>query len=625
MSTSGINLNRYDGPQSTSASHLIQPERHQVPSNSHNTSSENENDDEKQKKQRASNSSSISTSTLKDQEVERNRDGHGQLTDCQKVQRAAEQRQQNERQFTTEQVVDSQKITQDEEVQEVKVKNKSVEEEHTLDDSVDTNLDQKQIDMQRPLDPDSNIENSSVSSENQNFRKCRTRWTNTLRQGLVDMLEQPHTDHQNRQLTRITGTQDCDPRQRGSRQMDQALIKDQEVDHTTESMETELHRITPDTETGQLARLTNRIDRAVSVAPAQTRATRNSIRLSNNDLAENMIRQWAGLQRISKNRSSEVAVIYNRSQIPIFELLPHIRRQRRHANRLVTVSGNHQMLAGDDLPSADEYHRGHLSQPGEVQVTMFKNYPKVNLDITDHNIINRETDGTPVTKAGQSNTLESNAVNSGQEICTCSVGACSIGCNLDCDYVNINSSIDGHNNSFEKSGTEPFNTNNLNRIHHTSYQHHGYEHKVSKQQSNNNYKNCIENNSEADADYENVITHNTEDTNDFNYENIGENSDEKRQQLIDDCNGGSTAVSAALRAVHLAIIGDPDDSIGTTVGTGRLAAALCRADGQATVLPYRRNFTESEQAGPLLSTCPLQLLGQPGPAGRRARLDVIER
>jgi len=531
---------------------------------------------------------------LKDEELEleRNGGGNGQLVDRQKVENAVEQPQQNERQFIGRQLVNSQRETEDEEVQEidnpmqnVKVRHKSVEEEHTR--WVDT------------LDSDSNVDNSSEASENQNFRKCRTRWTNTMRQGSVDMLEQPHLDHQNRQLTRITETQDCDPRQRSSRQMHQTLNEDQEVDHTTENMNTELHRSIPDIETRQLARLTNRTDRAAIVAPAQTTDTSRSyrtIRLDYN-LDENMIRQHYGLQRISnRSRNTEAALLHNPQT-----LVAILRRNIREFNRFVTASENHQLPTGGDLPSAGEYLREHVIPPGETQLR-----------------VNRVGEGAPVTKDDQSNTTTVES-STGREISTCSVGVGSIGYRLACDYVNINPRIHDYNNSFDKSGTQHFNTNNLDRIHHNNYKHQG-----SKQQSNSN-NSFVDNIIEAGVDYENIISHNIDDINEVISENIGKKSDEKRQQLINDFSGGSTAVAAALRAVHLAIIGDPDDNSGASVGTGRLAAALCRADGRVTVLPYRRNFTESEQVGPLLSTCPLQLLGQPGPAGRRARLDIIER
>jgi len=589
---------RSDGSQSRSESRRIRPERRRVLTNSQNTSSssENETDDEEQEQEQSSSSdsSSISTSTLKDEELECNRGENGQLIDRQKVDGAVDQPQQNERQFTGRQVVNSQRETQVENpMQNVKVRHKSVEEEHTrLDDWVDTKVDQKQSDEQKTLDSDSNVESSSEASENQNFRKCRTRWTNTMRQGLVDMLEQPHMDHQNQQLTRITETQDCDPRQRSSRHMQQTLNEDQEMDHTIENMDTELHRSIPDTETRQLAILTNRTDRVATVSPAQTADTRSSIRLVNRNLDGDRIRRHFSFRTLSiQGRNAE------------FEL-GVLQRHMQHLNRLLIASENHQLPTGGDLPSAGECLKEHVIPPGETQLQ-----------------VNQEGEGALVTKADQSNTtaVESSTDTSGQEKGICSVGVGSIGYKLACDYVNNNPRIDDHNNSFDKSDKQSLNSNNLDRIYHKYYKHQG-----SKRQSNS-YNSFIDDNIESGADYENIISHNTDDPNDYNYENIGKKSDEKRQQLINDFNGGSTAVAAALRAVHLAIIGDPDDTSGASVGTGRLAAALCRADGRVTVLPYRRNFTKSEKVGPLLSTCPLQLLGQPGPAGRRARLDVIER
>jgi len=522
---------------------------------------------------------------LKDEELERNRGGNGQLVNHQKVESAIKQPQQNERQSTGKQVVNSESETQDEEVSE--------EEMYTrLDDWVDTEVDQNQSDEQKTLDSDSNVENSSEASENQNFRKCRTRWTKTMRQGSVDMLEQPHLNNQNRQLTRITETQNSDPRQRSSRHIQQAPNEDQEVNHTTVSMNTEQHRSIPDTETRQLATLTNRTDQAATVSPAETANTRRSTRLVNRNLDGDRIRRHYTLETLSIQERN------TKFQIGILE------QRLEHLNRLLISSENYQLPTGTNLPSAGKYLREHVIPPEEPQYR-----------------VNQEGEGAPVTKAEQSNTtaIESSTDASGQEIGTCSVGVGGIVYKLASDYVNINPRINKHNNSFNKSDTQHLNINNLDRIHHKNYKHQG-----SKRQSNS-YNSFVDYNIEAGVDYENIISHNIDNTNDFNYENIGKKSDEKRQKRINDFNGDSTAVAAALRAVHLAIIGDPDDTNGASVGTGRLAAALCRADGQVTVLPYRRNFAKSEQVGPLLSTCPLQLLGQPGPAGRRARLDVIER
>lgn len=609
---SGSNHHRSYGPESRSASRRNRPERRRVPINSQSisSSSDNENDDEDLEEQQSSSSDSsfISTSTLKDEELTRNRGGNGQLADHQKVKSAIEQSQQNDRQFTGRQEVNCQRESQDEEVQEVenpmqnaKVRRKNVEEEHTrLDDRVDTKVDQKQSDEQKTLDIDSNAESSSEASENQNFQKCRTRWTNTLRQGLVDMLEQPNLDHQNQQLTQVTETQDCDPRQRSSRQMHQTLNEDQEVDDTTESMETDLRRSIPDTETRQLARSTNRTDQAATVAPTQTSNRFISVIPVNDDVFEDMIMRYFNLPTISnQSRNAEVPEMRNGRNLPGL-----IGQRMRQINRRMTASENHQVPTGGNLPSAGEYLREHVIPSGETQLRD-----------------NQEGEGATVTKGGRSITtaVESSTDTFGQEIGTCSVGVGSFGYRLAFDYVNINPPIDDCNNSSNKSDTEHLNTNNLDRIHHKNY-----NHQSSKIQSNI-HNSFVHKNIEAGADYENIISHNTNDTNDCNYENIGQKSNEKRQKLMNDFNRGGTAVASALRAVHLAIIGDPDDTSGASVGTGRLAAALCRADGRVTVLPYRRNITENEQVGSLLSTCPLQLLSQPGPAGRRARLDVIER
>lgn len=137
------------------------------------------------------------------------------------------------------------------------------------------------------------------------------------------------------------------------------------------------------------------------------------------------------------------------------------------------------------------------------------------------------------------------------------------------------------------------------------------------------------------VDYENLMTGNNESPKDINFEHIYVNSANKycqanQQRLINSNNGSSTSIAYALRSIHLTIIGDPEDNGDaiSVAGTGKLAAALCRADGLVTVLPYRQHRMENVEEIPgeqIPDTCPLQLLGEVGPAGRRARLDVIER
>lgn len=152
-------------------------------------------------------------------------------------------------------------------------------------------------------------------------------------------------------------------------------------------------------------------------------------------------------------------------------------------------------------------------------------------------------------------------------------------------------------------------------------------------QYDHNQSSSIDNAISLKVDYENIMAF---DDRENDYENIclntkKKNCQKKGQRPLYNDNKGSTVIMAALRAIHLAIIGDPEDSPGaiTVAGTGRLAAALCGADGRVTILPYRRHSIDCERkrspVEPYLSTCPLQLLGQLGPAGRRARLDVIER
>lgn len=187
----------------------------------------------------------------------------------------------------------------------------------------------------------------------------------------------------------------------------------------------------------------------------------------------------------------------------------------------------------------------------------------------------------------------------------------SIGCQLICDYEN---SLLKENICLDSAGkTQCFKKiDPLNNI-----------------QTCKKIQSSLEYSITAGIDYENITAEDTD------YQNVGIlsncNSQEKRRKQMNYGRGSSAAVMNALRAVHMTIVGNPDDSGGiTSAGTARLAAALCRADGQATILPYRRHQSKCSKGDEnpvesILSTCPLQLLGQPGLAGRRARLDIIER
>lgn len=147
-----------------------------------------------------------------------------------------------------------------------------------------------------------------------------------------------------------------------------------------------------------------------------------------------------------------------------------------------------------------------------------------------------------------------------------------------------------------------------------------------------NHSNCSQDfNAAEGVDYANIVSRVTDNNEEIDYQNVDKDhkkifNQDKRQKLLCDDNEDSAPVASALRAVHLAIIGDPKDEgkTASVAGTGRLAAALCSADGRSTILPYRHN-AESEEEENTMGSCPLQLLGQPGPEGRRARLDVIER
>lgn len=187
----------------------------------------------------------------------------------------------------------------------------------------------------------------------------------------------------------------------------------------------------------------------------------------------------------------------------------------------------------------------------------------------------------------------------------------SIGCQLICDYEN---SLLKENVCLDSAGKIPCFKNIA---------------PLANKQTSTKFKSSLEYSITAGIDYENITV------GDADYQNVGvlsnSNYQEKRRKQMNYGRGSSAAVVNALRAVHLTIVGNPDDRGGiTSAGTARLAAALCRADGRATILPYRRyqsKYSKGDEnpVESILSTCPLQLLGQPGLAGRRARLDIIER
>lgn len=597
-------LNQLNNRQSQSRRRQASRNNSSIKSSSENDEDvdddDDDDDDNEQEKQQSSSSDSsfVSTSTLKNEEIGRKRGKHRRLSNRKIVKKETEDEedQEVENQTHNEEDREFENQTDNEEDQEVENQTDNEEEEvknHTDNEKEDTEEDKVSSDEQTNLHSDFLVENSSSeTSENENFQKCRTRWTNTMRKGLVDILEHPELDNQNGQPTQITGTPNRDPRQRGSRQIKQAQNEDHEVKHMGKRTES------------KLLTSTDQADTLGQVSPPQSCITHCSIRSSNNNLTENMIRQWLGLQRISNQSSnSDVAVLNNEGQIPQITILPRTRRQQWQSNSYGNASEDHH------LP-AEEFLRENVSSSVETQLRVLKNvnHPQMDQMMLGLSIANQEGDIAPVTKACQLNMINE-----------CSTGISSLETGAACDYVNINPDIDGHNNPVDEVDTQHGNINFLEKTHRRK------KCKASKQQSNNNYNSLVDNNIEIAVDYENIISHSTDNTSDFNYENIDQTTDKKRQKIMNDFNGGSTAVADALLAVHLAIIGDPDDTGRTTVGTGKLAAALCRADGQTTVLPYRRNLTESEQAGPLLSTCPLQLLDQPGPAGRRARLDIIER
>lgn len=476
--------------------------------------------------------------------------------------------------------------------------------EWTIQDLADSEIERMVRTGQIDPDEDSDLEEPPPIEE-ENFEQWRARWTTSVKNRTSGTPEQQHAERLNRRRTRIMGRHI-----RSLQKIQQNQLKFAQVENFQESVRVDT-RNSPVTETTQPAEivLPSTIQRTTTSSETQTSSS--SARTSNDVIVETMISRWVGIDSQNPNPENNTR---GTNDVPEPNRNFHLdilhRRRRRRIDRH-SVQEDHSSPTGDNTPPVKVY-----PLPAEEY---YINLHQLNQRMTQHQVLDLQANAVEVAVVSQFNTTMANesiprnqtTLLSKSEISNYSVSHGSIGCNLVFDYENIDISIDNHN---------------INK-------------KTLDQNNANIYENCqFKNKVENSVDYENVISRNANNSKCMeNNESIKIDRKEQRglkirQNLIHDDSRSCAAVASALLAVHLAIIGDPEDvngPVSVAAGTGKLAAALCRADGRATVLPYHRHKTGSKREGismgPNFNTCPLQVLGHPGPQGRRARLDVIER
>lgn len=479
--------------------------------------------------------------------------------------------------------------------------------EWTIQDLADSEIERMVRTGQIDPDEDSDLEEPPPIEE-ENFEQWRARWTTSVINRTSGTPEQQQLERLNRRRTRLIGQHI-----RSLKKGHAMPVKPVQVENFMESVNLD-SKISPIIETTQSADFVVPSTIQHTTTTSETQTLSSSARTSNDVIVETMISRWVGIDSQDPNpenstRGSNNVPEPNRN----FHLDILHRRRRRQIDRH-SVQKDHPSPTGDNTPPVKDY-----PLPAEKN---YINLPQLNQRMTQHQVLDLQANAADITMTSQSSTTmvhesiprsQTTALSKSQiDNYTASHG--SIGHNLVCDYENIGIPID-----FYKIKKKTF-----------------------EQNSANNYENCqlenkVGNNVINSVDYENIISRNANNSKCIeNYENIKTEIKEQRglkirHKLIHDDSGSNAAVASALLAVHLAIIGDPEDINGpvSVAGTGKLAAALCRADGRATVLPYHRhqigNERERISIGPNFNTCPLQVLGNPGPQGRRARLDIIER
>lgn len=461
------------------------------------------------------------------------------------------------------------------------------------------------------MDPDQDSDEEEVArqqepTEYEDFEMWRNRWSNSMQKRFVGTPEQRRKDRFNRRRTRLMEIRHNELRQLG-------LFFKNPV--SAESHLTNKGLSETGFSESFAAMKQGSVDFSVQDRMvAETLAGGSSVRSTNSDgMVEKMINRWTGIPQAGKltrnTRSSTVTRKTTDETNTIHQKTLTRRKSRKKSSS--QASREQSSLEEDYLPAEKYLH--------DTQVNQMSIVDKGNTN----NVLRTCKSSTTATFLS---IVDTDTGTIGTEMESCSTKTDTIMYNPSGDYENINLFKDKFENSSNYMNNDYKNDANVQDI--ISYNDKKY---CSSLEDSNSSNDSQDKNATEGVDYANIVTPVTNNNEEIDYENVGKDikklrDQEKRKKIICEDNGEGAPVATALRAVHLAIIGDPKDGDKTSsvAGTGRLAAALCNADGRATVLPYR-NCVESEREENSMGSCPLQFLGHPGPEGRRARLDVIER
>lgn len=485
------------------------------------------------------------------------------------------------------------------------------------------------------LNEDSDIEELSTEpAENEDFETWRSRFAKSIRNS-NSTSEQQRQIRLNRRRERLINDRiDFLGLSNNNRQVkDKFPITSEDIENKVSD-----HNIIESYTITETVSENNNIDHknTMQIDPIKQYMTENPIMLSTNITDENTISQWIGFQESTKSNSiSNItrSVIQDRDNLIQ-------RRGHQPFNTLAVVSNKDPIISSDNQLYTQYIGQSLEKYFVEPQKQLkgdpppFKdqnvNIPQTNLNMDHNYIINQNYISDIIQYAKKDETLMSTVgIPSDfnitiEEHLSDTVVSTKMYSNNACinnsrDYENCSSESNQQEKSicgnYAISSIDTHKDNNMNRIEN-----------IIDQSNSNNINNT------ANVDYENIHPDVRDAGNIIDYRNTvlkKHNVNKSHKKCINGRN--ISPVAAALRSIHLTIIGDIEESNSTAsvVGTGRLAAALCRANGRATILPY--NHTENQRRKrkrlPLknIQFCPLQLISQPGLAGRRARLDIIER
>jgi hypothetical protein len=487
------------------------------------------------------------------------------------------------------------------------IKNNREMERQTLKEWADMEIER--LICEGRMNPDEDSDTEEVTHEptdDEDFEMWRSRWSSSIRSKFDGTPEERRSERLNRRRERFIEARISELRQRSLFIQNRVSA----VNHLTNKNLSEIGLSegfsTMNNYPGSIGlNVQNR-------TTTETRASGSSIQSSKIDgIVKKMVNRWVGAGNSISNIPSATVTRESNNDISIIQQNMATRRPSSKKSSTQT-SGEHQSSLENNSLSTEKYpHCTQVNQTtivgqGDTVNVINANKPSTSATYTQHTSIATDT----IVSEMENSSSRSDTVVYKQ------VG----------DYENIGSLNDNR----RKKNNDMNNEQCIDSIEKDSIFLDDMKYCSSLESSNNS--NGSQDFSAAEGvDYANIVSRVTDNNEEIDYQNVDKDhkklfNQEKRQKLLCNDNEDGAPVATALRAVHLAIIGDPKDE-GTTssvAGTGRLAAALCNADGRSTVLPYR-NCTESEKEENSMGSCPLQLLGQPGPEGRRARLDVIER